>query len=440
MVVDHQDQPAVLGLGANRALLDNGCTVLVEEVPGSRSISAGVWVKAGSRHDPPAAKGLAHIIEHLLFKGTLARSAEQIALDAESVGAMINAATGKETTFYYADAPSEGLDVVLDVLADLVLDPALDPDELERERGVLLEEIRNRDDDPDQCAYEWFFRELWTPPHPLGEPILGDCSTVETITRNTVAVHHHACYAPSNCVVVVCGAVPADRVMGHVEKWFSRSKTFSGSSVLDPTFSPTQPAPAMRLGERFLEHRAGQTHIYVALPVPDIHHEDRFPLELLNTVLGDGMSSRLFQEIREKHGLAYSVASYVSRYSDAGAWILYAGVSAENARRTRDLLMEQLTELRRHGVSPQEIKLAKAKLRGHLILSLETNGHRMARLGNAAALGRPLLSVDEVIHLLDSVSDEEIERVIDLYVKPDRLNLSVIGPEQAHVAVTEAER
>ncbi len=435
-----EDQSANSPSGVGRALLDNGLTVLVEKVPGSRSISAGVWIKAGSRHDPLAAKGLAHIIEHLLFKGTQTRSAEQIALDAESVGAMINAGTGKETTFYYADAPLEGLDVVLDVLADLVMNPALDPDELERERGVLLEEIRNRDDDPDQCAYERFFHELWDPFHPLGEPILGDQTTVEAITRDAVADHHRAYYSPSNCVVAVCGAIAADWVMEHVEKRFSFSVPSPNLSQVEPASPSAQPAPSMRIGEQFFEHRAGQTHIYVALPVPDVHHEDRFPLEVLNTVLGDGMSSRLFREIREKHGLAYSVASYVSRYSDAGAWILYAGVGPEKARRTRDLLLEQLRSLRQHGVSRQEIKLAKAKLRGHLILSLETNGHRMARLGNAAALGCPLLSVDEVIHRLDSVSGAEIEQAIDLYVKPDHINLSVIGPSQAHVAVTGTER
>ncbi len=429
-----QDQPVPPEIGVQRALLDNGLTVLAEEVPGSRSISAGIWIRAGSRHDLPTAKGLAHIIEHLLFKGTQTRSAEQIALEAESVGAMINAATGKETTFYYADAPLEGLGVVLDVLVDLVRHPAFDAGLLERERGVLLEEIRNRDDDPDQCAYERFFEELWSPAHPLGTPVLGDCSTVETITRDAVAAHHGSYYAPSNCVMVVCGAVPAEQAMRSIAKKFSSPGTPGDSGGAGPAVPAHPPAPSMRIGERFFEHQAGQTHIYIALPVPDIHHEDRFPLEVLNTVLGDGMSSRLFREVREKHGLAYSVASYVSRYSDAGAWILYAGVSPQNAQQTRDLLIEQLRALRQHGVDKQELELAKAKLRGHLILSLETNGHRMARWGSAAALGRPLLSVDQVIDRLDAVSMEQIEQVIDLYVQPDRLNLSVIGPKQADVA------
>lgn len=437
-MIDHQSVAPVGGV--SQALLDNGLTVLVEEVPGSRSISAGIWIKAGSRHDPPAAKGLAHIIEHLLFKGTHSRSAEQIALDAESVGAMVNAATGKETTFYYADAPSEGLDVALDVLVDLVRNPALDPGELERERGVLLEEIRNRDDDPDQCAYERFFQDLWRPAHPLGEPVLGDRRTVETITRDVVAAHHESCYASSNCVAVVCGGIPAEQAMDRVVERFSRSDASTNLFGIASVVPRDQPAPTMRIGRRFFEHQAGQAHIYIALPVPDIHHEDRFPLEVVNTVLGDGMSSRLFREVREKHGLAYSVASYVSRYSDTGAWILYAGVGPENARRTTDLLLEQLRTLRRDGVARPEIDLAKAKLRGHLILGLETNGHRMARLGNAAALGRPLLSVDEVIGRLDAVSATQIEQTIDLYVQPESLNLTVIGPEQARVAVATTER
>lgn len=435
-----ENQPAIPTSGAIRALLGNGLTVLAEEVPGSRSISAGIWIKAGSRHDPPDAKGLAHIIEHLLFKGTHTRTAEQIALDAESVGAMINAATGKETTFYYADAPAEGLDVVLDVLVDLVRNPALRSSELERERGVLLEEIRNRDDDPDQCAYERFFQELWSPAHPLGEPVLGDRRTVETVTRDTVAKHHASCYAPSNCVAVVCGGISAERAIGRVAERFFASRIPIKPSETASVSAPRQEAPSMRIEKRFFEHQAGQTHIYVALPVPDIHHEDRFPLEVLNTVLGDGMSSRLFREVREKYGLAYSVTSYVSRYSDTGAWILYAGVGPENARQTTDLLHEQLVKLRRHGVETHEIDLAKAKLRGHLILSLETNGHRMARLGNAAALGRPLLSVDEVIHRLDTVSAVQIEQAIDLYVQPDHLNLTVIGPKEACVAVDTIQR
>lgn len=406
--------------GAFSATLESGPWVLVEEVPSSRSVSVGIWVKVGSRDDPDPHPGLAHFLEHLLFKGTTPRDAAQIAREIDAVGGHLNGATGKECTFYYADVPADGIPVALEILADLVLHPALDPRELERERGVVLEEIRGHDDDPEQYAYDLFAGGLWEKAHPLSRSVLGERRTIEKVSREEIAEHHRRFYRPENMVLAACGALEAGRLVEAVER------LFGGSSPSSPL--PARIPPQMRSGRAFHERDIGQSHMYLGLPGPDAADEDRFPLEVVNAVLGDGMSSRLFRLIREKRGLAYAITSSVTHYSDAGSWIVYAGIAPRNVAEVTGITLGELHRLRHEGISPDELSLAKEKLRGHLILGLETNANRMSRLGSAAVTGRKILSPDELISRLDAVAFEDVTRVIERFTQPSAVNLAVIGP------------
>ncbi len=406
--------------GAFRAVFDNGLTVIGEEVPSSLSVSVGVWVKAGSRDDPHAHPGMAHFVEHLLFKGTTTRTATQISREIDAVGGYINGATGKESTFYYADLPADGLKVGLDVLIDLVQHPAFAPDELERERGVILEEIRAHDDDPDQYGYDLFVSGLWKNDHPLARPVLGTRDTIEHASLRTIAEFHRRFYRPANMVVVGCGALNAQEFVDLVARQFDETAAAPVDHVrVPPEFNP---------GRARHRREIGQVQLYFGLPGSTAVDDDRFALEVVNTVLGGGMSSRLFRLIREERGLAYAVASSVARYSDAGAWIIYAGTSPANRSIVTDITIAEIDRLRRDGISTAELELAKAKLHGHLILGLETNSGRASRLGDAVINGREILSPQELIHRVNAVTPDDVARVVARFVHPELLNLAVIGP------------
>ena len=412
--------------GAFTATLTGGLQVLVEEIPSSRCVSVGIWIKAGGRDDPPSLRGLAHFLEHLLFKGTATRDVAGIAREIDAIGGHLNGATGRESSFYYAEVPADGLSVAIEVLADLVQHPAFAPQELDRERGVVLEEIRGRDDDPEQIAFDLFTAGLWEKDHPLAWSVLGDRETIADVPREEVKSHHGAFYRPDNMVLVACGAVEARRLVEQVERLFDDPSC--------PSSLPVRVAPQMQSGSAVHERDTGQTHLYVGLPGASASDEDRIPLEVVNAVLGDGMSSRLFRTVREERGLAYVISSSVSHYSDVGSWIVYAGVAPENVAEVMRITRSEIARLKTNGtIPPDELALAKAKLRGNLILSLETDGNRMARLGSAAVTGREILSPDRLVRRLEAVSSEDVSRVISRFVRPDALNLAVIGPHSGDI-------
>ena len=411
--------------GVFSATLSSGLRVLVEEVPSSRSASVGLWVNVGSRDDPESHPGLAHFLEHLLFKGTPSRDAITISREIDAIGGHLNGGTGKESTFYYADLPSDRLSSAIEILSDLVQHPVFAPEELERERGVVLEEIRGHDDDPEQCAYDLFNAGLWHESHPLSRPVLGEKATIEEVRRGTLVDYHQRFYPPQNMVLAVCGAVEAREIVDHVEGLFPASP--HADALTKRTL------PRLKSGRNYYEQKNAQTHIYLGLPGPDGKDEDRFALEVVNTVLGGGMSSRLFRLIREERGLAYAVSSSAFRYSDVGIWLIYAGVAPHNAQETSEIMLDQLGKIERDGISPNELDLAKAKLRGNLILDLETNSNRMARLGSAAITGQEILSPDELIVRLDAVSMEDTSRAIARFTRLDCMNLAIVGPGDTNV-------
>ncbi len=407
--------------GLSEVVLDNGMRALVEEVPHSRSISVGLWVRVGSRDDPSSQPGIAHFVEHMLFKGTPMRDAREISRQIDALGGQINGATGKESTFYYAEAPASGLRRILEIIADITQHPSFTPEELERERGVVLEEIRGRDDDPEQQAYDLFTAGLWQEGHPLTRPVLGKRATIASLSRDDLISFHSSFYQPERMVLVVCGAADADSVLPLASELFEKAS--ATSSAL------RRRSPLLRSDRKSHARETGQTHIYIGLPAPNAQSDDRFATEVVNTILGGGTSSRLFTHVREEQGLAYAVSSSVISYSDAGFWLTYAGIAPENVKRTLGILLEELRALHRAGVRQEELDLAQAKLRGNFILDLESNINHMARLGSAAIVDRNILSPDEVIARIDGVTVNDARRIIESYVDSEAMNIAVIGPQ-----------
>lgn len=412
---------APLYAGAQRFNLENGLRILAEEVPQSRSVTVGVWINVGSRDDPDHAAGLAHLLEHLIFKGTTTRGALQISQEIDSVGGFLDAATGKESTFFYADVPADGLAKATDLLLDLVFHPAFAPDKIEIERNVVLEEIRGYDDDPEQRAFDQFVQGLWADGHPLSRPVLGTRASMESATREDVVKHHSAFYQPQNMVIAAAGALDTEAFVADVARRIPRT-------TAEPSAKAGRRAPSFQPLRAHHAQPTGQTHIYLGLPGPLSTDPDRYPLEVANAVLGDGTSSRLFTAVREERGLAYVVQSTISRFSDTGFWLSYAAVAPDTTDAVTDILVGELARLRSELVPSEELALAKARLRGSFILGLESNAHRAMRLGNAAMSERQILSPDAILERLAAVDAEAVLAAVGRYNRPEDINLVTVGP------------
>ena len=406
---------------ATEATLNNGLRILVEEVPRSRSVSTGIWIRAGSRDDPEHQQGLAHFIEHVAFKGSPTRDARAISHEIDAVGGHLNAATAKEITFYYADVPADGLATALDILADLSLNPKFDSSDIDLERNVILEEIRGHEDDPEQMAYDLFSQGLWADRHPFSRSVVGTRPAIDAVQPTDIRAFHQALYQPDNMILAVCGAVDAEGVI-------RLAKEFFGVKAADEQQVPQRAAPVFQTGTAHHERPTSMTHIYVGTDAPNAAHDDRIALEVVNSILGDGTSSRLFHSIRETRGLAYAVTSYINSFSDGGLWLTYAGVTPKNSETVIELIRAEFDELLSKPIPSEELDLAKAKLRGHLILSLESNGHGASRLANAVLQQRDILSPDELLARLDAVTCDSAHEVLSKYLQPDRLNITTVGP------------
>jgi predicted Zn-dependent peptidase len=402
--------------------LENGLRVFVEEVPQSRSVSAGVWINVGSRDDPAHAPGLTHFLEHLMFKGTTTRSALRVSQEIDSVGGFLDAATGKESTFFYADVPADGLSKATDLLLDLVFHPAFAADKMELERNVVLEEIRGYDDDPEQRAFDRFIEGLWADHHPLSRAILGTRASIKAATPDDVAEFHAAFYRPENMVLAAAGAINAEAFIADVDSRIPHAAPRRGSSSI------RRSPPSFQTLRAHHVQPTGQTHIYLGLPGPLSGDPNRYPLEVANAILGDGTSSRLFMAVREERGLAYVVQSAVSRFSDAGFWLSYAAVAPEAADTVAAILMGELERLRDEPIPIDEVALAKSRLRGSFILGLESNAHRAMRLGNAALGDREILAPDEILGRLAAVTPEAVSAAVRHYSRPESVNLVTVGP------------
>jgi predicted Zn-dependent peptidase len=401
-----------------KEVLENGIVILTERMPQVRSVSIGVWVKIGSRFERAQRAGISHFIEHLLFKGTESRSAEDIARAIDSVGGTLDAFTSRENTCFYAKVLGEHLPLAVDLLSDLLLHPRLDPEDLEKERRVVLEEIKMVEDDPDDLIHDLFTQQFWRD-HPLGRPVLGSRQTLQTITREDVRDHLHDFYQPDRVIVAAAGDLNHAKVTALVRSalggWRGQAVVSNGSS------------PVSSLTIHHEDRDSAQLHLVLGAEGLPYSHPSRYAFFLLNAILGSSMSSRLFQEIREKRGLAYSIYSYQASYQDSGLMAVYAGTSAESYRQVVDLIRAEFARLRTEPVDLEEFQRAKEQLKGNLLLGLESTSSRMTRLAKAEIYFQRSFDLDEIIRGIDGVTPQAFAELIRSLLTPDRYALTTIG-------------
>lgn len=405
-----------------KTTLPNGLRVLTAPMPYTRSVSVSVYVGAGSRYETPPQAGLAHFIEHLCFKGTERRpTTQEISQVIDSVGGIINAATDRELTVFYCKVAQPYFELALDVLADLVRRPLFAPAELEKERSVIMEELAMIADSPTQQVDLLLDETVW-PEQPLGRDVAGSEATVRAITREMAVDYLHHQYVPNNTVVSVAGAVSHEQAVDLVASAFG-----DWPRGLPGGWFPAvngQQAPRTSVKYKATE----QAHISLAVRGLPLPHPDRFALSLLSVILGEGMSSRLALELRERRGLCYDVHSYVNYFLDAGSFVLYAGVDPSNAREALAALLAELARLRDEEVPEEELARAKALARGRILLRMEDTRAVSDWLGAQELLAGHIRTVDEVAELTDAVTQEDLRRVARQLLVSDQLNLAVVGP------------
>jgi predicted Zn-dependent peptidase len=399
--------------------LANGVRVITEAMPHVRSVSVGIWIGSGSRRETGEYNGISHFIEHMLFKGTARRSAEDIARSVDSIGGNLDAFTAKELVCFNTKVLDEHLSQAFDVLADLVLHPQFRDEDIEKEKGVILEEIKMEADSPDYLVHEIFSSNFWKD-HPLGKPILGTPQTVKRFDREMIHGFYSQVYAPSNLIVTAAGNLTHAGLVALAREH------------LEP-LPPAAPAPVDQVpgthARIALRHKKALEQVHLCLGVPSypLPHEERFACYVLNTLLGGGMSSRLFQNIRERQGLAYAVFSELNPYRDTGCLSIYAGTSIESARKVVESITKEFRELKQDPVSDEELRRAKDHLKGSLMLSLESTSSRMSNLARQEMYFQKFFTLDELVESIESVTAADVQRIAQAFFDPKQIALTVLG-------------
>ena len=409
--------------GVERTVLSNGLTVLSEPYPGVRSIAIGAWVRAASMHERREEMGVSHMLEHLVFKGTKNRSAKQIAAALESLGGSLDAYTAREHTCFQARVLDEHLDEAADVLADVVFRPALRADDMNLERKVVLEEIAMVEDSPDDIVFELHNEALWGA-HPYGYSILGTRETVGSMPVETVRALHERAYHPSQIVVAASGNVEHDALLAALERTGWNDIARGDGARLDVPMPETAPA-----NTRFIERDSQQTHLVFGSST--VAHADprRYPLMLIDTLLGGGMSSRLFQRIREEMGLAYSVYTFQSFHVHAGTHGVYVATAPDTAEQAIAAVRDELARVAADGIPEAELELGKQQLKGQITLSMESVSSRMYRAAGVELFGEPYMPVDEVLAKIDAITADDARKVCAEFFPPERQTLVSLGPQ-----------
>jgi predicted Zn-dependent peptidase len=418
-----------------RSVLPGGLRVVTERVPSVRSASVGVWVNVGSRDEGPTVAGAAHFLEHLLFKATPSRDSVQIAQEVDAVGGELNAFTGREHTCYYAHVLDEDLELAVDLVADVVLNGVCAPQDVEVERDVVLEEIAMRDDDPEDTLGDMFLSAMFGD-HPVGRPVIGSVESVSAMTRNQLHSFHVRRYTPERMVVAVAGNVEHRHVVALVRRHFG--PRLNGGGGPRPPRKGTGRL-AGRPGLALLHRDSEQSHLNLGVRVPGRHWEHRWALMVLNAALGGGLSSRLFQQIRETRGLAYSVYSAIDAFSDGGALSVYAACLPDRFDEVVRVTTDVLETVARDGITEAECRIAKGSLRGSLVLGLEDSASRMHRLGRSELNYGEYRSVADTLGHIDKVSVEEVNAVARK-VLAGRFGAAVLGPHRAKRSLPPALR
>lgn len=401
-----------------KSTLDNGIRVVTERMPGVHSVTLGVWVANGSRHERSVENGISHFIEHMLFKGTARRSAQSIAKEIDSVGGVLNGFTAREYSCYYAKVLADKLPLAIDLLADIVLHSSFQLDEMEKERRVLLQEISMVEDSPDDQVHDLFSQTFWAG-HPLGLSILGTRETVGALGRGDLLDFLGRRYCGRNILISAAGQLDHRQLVDAVHAAFC---SVPGGSLPTPDAPPVYQR-RINIVEKDLE----QVHVCLGTQALPQNHPQRFAAYALNAILGSSMSSRLFQTVREERGLVYSIYSYLNCHSDAGALVVYAGASPEDTFEVIGLMLKELNRLRVELVSEEELSAAKEQLKGHLLLSLESTDNHMTRIAkNEIYLGRNL-ALQEVLDSFDAIDRADVRRLAEFIFQDGSLNLQLVG-------------
>ncbi len=398
--------------------LPNGIRVLTEELPDLPSVTVGIWVENGSRYETAEQAGISHFLEHLFFKGTERRTAAQIAEEVDAVGGVLNAFTGKEYTCYYAKVLPEHVGLALDLLADIFTHSRFASEEIDRERSVVIQEISQVEDTPDDYVHELFNLHFW-PGHPLSRPIAGTVDTVSGFSRDDFLGFLELRYRPNRILIAAAGNIRHDDLRAVAERHFG---SLTGAA---PIVDGGPPSP--RAGVSVHEKQLEQVHLCLGAPGIAQGDADRYPTHVLNLALGGGMSSRLFQEIRERRGKAYTVYSFLSSYLDVGYVGFYVGTSPEWVREVVDVIRAELGRVVKEGLSPSELLRVKNQMKGNMLLGLETSDSRMSRIAkNEMYFGRDV-PLEEVAQAIDAVRNDDVVRVAQRLFRPESLALTVLG-------------
>jgi predicted Zn-dependent peptidase len=399
--------------------------VVTESLPSVRSAAFGIWAGVGSRDEDRSHAGATHYLEHLLFKGTSRRTALEISAALDAVGGELNAFTAKEYTCYYARVLDEDLPLAIDVLSDMVTSSLIEAKEVDAERGVILEEIAMNEDDPADLVHEAFAEQVFGDT-PLGRPILGTVESINSISRDRIAEHYRAKYTPDRLVVAAAGSVDHDRVVELTSAAF-RGALDGSAEPVPPRLGTTAPGLAGGTGVRLVSRPVEQANVVLGCAGLARNDQRRFALGVLNAALGGGMSSRLFQEVREKRGLAYSVYSFSSQHADCGQWGIYAGCLPAKTEEVLAICQEEIAKVVQSGLTDEELERGKGQLRGSIVLGLEDPSSRMSRLGKSELVYPRLEPVEEILAAIEAVSHDDVREVAAAVLARPKA-LAVVGP------------
>lgn len=403
-----------------KEILPNGVRIITESISPFRSATIGIWINTGCMDEPESKRGISHFIEHLLFKGTKTKTAVEISEIMDGIGGNINAFTEKEQTCYYAKVMDKHIPIALDILGDMVRNSVFGPDDIEREKGVVIEEIKMYEDAPDELIYDFFTRAAWDT-HPLGLPTLGTRETIMSLTRDDILDYMEKFYTPDRILVVAAGHIKHHKIVEFAKKTF-------GDLPYKPSASTNYPLPVLS-PRQFIKFKECE-QVYLCMGTQGIPQRDdrKYPLTVLDSIVGGSMSSRLFQEIREKRGLVYNVSTFQSTYSDSALFGIYAGMSAKHLKTVIDVTLQVLQDVRDKGVTKKEMHTAKEHLKGALALALESSSNRMIRLAKSDLYHNRFITHQEVIKKIEKATLDELQEIAKETLDNTKYAAAVLGP------------
>lgn len=402
----------------NKTVLKSGARVVTEKIPGFRSVAVGLWIGAGSRFEKEEDAGISHMIEHVLFKGTKNRTAKQIAESIESLGGQLNAFTSKEYTCYYARVLDEHLPIAVDVLLDMYFSSLFKTEDIEREKKVILEEIKMYEDTPDEIIHDLFSQTIWDG-HPLGRPVLGTIQSVSELTREKILDYFNKHYNPSNLVIAFAGNICHEHALSLVEEAFQEISPAGAEFETEP--------PQHKSGYKVIVKPLEQVQLCLGVPAVSQFDERIYALQILNNILGGGASSRLFQKIREERGLVYSVYSYYTAFRDSGLFVVYAGTNPNNLSEVIELISQEIDKIAKEGITEPELDKTKEQIKGSLLIASESVIHRMHRLGKCELFHRRLITPEEILKKISLVTTDDVQKLAAELFHPSRYTLVVLG-------------